>query len=304
MNMKEIKIVDRLNDLLSLNEFPIDTAKTTPLALASLYMAYQEESKWIEQITPFIPSPLSSKASDNIKTRIKQIATAYLKATHCPFLGNELAWEKPDLIIILGTISPGVEERMEFAIPIIHRFPNIPLILSGGGQQLTSEASIMKMYLHKKKIMLKCIYKETDSLDTQGNAIFSKFLMQEHNLLDYRKILLITSDYHGPRSLHYFQCVFGPTYSIAVALSPSNFEEQDLEKLVHEEMTSLIRCDKEIFTLYRNLQEGESLCQSLEGDEISIYYQLLTQHPMYRMRWDLIRRYAHLTSINTLPVSL
>ncbi len=268
------------------------------MALASLYMAYQEEAKWLDQIIPFLNDPhFFSKVSQNLQAYCKQIIGTYIQTTQRPFLGNKEALEKPDLITVLGTTPPHLEERLELALSLIQRFPNTPIILSGGGRMLALEVDSMEKHLLKKGVSPQILHKESASLDTKGNAVFSKFLMREQNLEHCKNILLVTSDYHGPRALHYFQGIFGSDYAIAAALSPSQADLTELEQLIQAEMLCLARFTKETCTLSRYTAEGTSLAQSLEGDEISIFYQMLTHDPLYQARWDLARRYAHLTSL-------
>ena len=297
MSETSIKIVDRLNDLLQLHKHPIAPEKMEPMELATLYVAYRKELEWLDQISPFMTdSEICASAKRNLEDYIERITKAYIDIIQSPFIGET----DPDILIVLGTVSPHIEARLNLTLELAKQFPHLPIILSGGGRQIALEAEAMEDYLKNKGLTSDRLYQEVDSLDTRGNAVFSKFLMREKGLMDCRNILLITSDFHAPRALRYFQCVYGKNFNISVALSKTDCQIEEMTKLVQGEMGGLVQSNDETFTLHRSSQDGEPLCQNLEGDETSIFYQMLTHDPLYRMHWDLARRYAHFASITPL----
>ncbi len=82
----------------------------------------------------------------------------------------------------------------------------LPLIFSGGGIEVTKEADNAKsdfglmQQLSNSKLK---IYYESNSLNTKQNAQFTATLFKKLQLP--KKIYLVTSAYHMPRALYYFQ---------------------------------------------------------------------------------------------------
>ena len=80
------------------------------------------------------------------------------------------------------------------------------IILSGGkiqwyGDQV-SEASDLEQFLELAGIPKSAIIKEENSTNTYENAIFTKPILEEQGI---KKILLVTSAFHTPRSLKIFE---------------------------------------------------------------------------------------------------
>jgi len=129
---------------------------------------------------------------------------------------------KYDAIVVLGgsyidenTLPEWVEKRLDAAIlrdPYCKHFlllsrgsPHKKAILNEKGQ-LISECQIMAKYMIERKIDPKKILLENWSLDTIGNA-YTALTMHcvPRNL---RNLLIITSDFHMPRSKSIFEKVF------------------------------------------------------------------------------------------------
>lgn len=129
---------------------------------------------------------------------------------------------KYDAIVVLGgsyidenTLPEWVEKRLNAAIlrdPYCKHFlllsrgsPHKKAILNEKGQ-LISECQIMANYMIERKIDPKKIILENWSLDTIGNAYS---LLTMHCLpRNLRNLLIITSDFHMPRSKSIFEKVF------------------------------------------------------------------------------------------------
>lgn len=284
----------RLCDLLALNSAALLKDKEESKCLASLYAALEAELKWLEEIhSLFEDQKQIFRAKENVLSCIQEITALYLELVKKAYLGNPHALKNPEMIIVLGTSSPQVEERLELATLWAQKFPQTPLILSGGGKNLESEADFMGGFLLQKGIT-NPLYKETDSLDTKGNALFSKLLMKKENLLEKKQILLITSNYHAPRSLYFFEALFGPSYQIAAALAPAeNPTHISVNHVIQNEMHYFAYFAKEILTLRKMSNNGEEIEEDLTGDHESLFYQMLLYNPMYQKRWDLARRYHY-----------
>ncbi len=130
-------------------------------------------------------------------------------------------------IVILGggiskdeTLPLQVKKRLKKAIKISKKRGFDRFLVCGKYSFLFSEdevpsvteAKIMKDYLVSKGIDKKNIFLEEKSMDTISNAYYAKteyFLPENEN-----KGLIITSDYHLPRSKAIFKKIFGKNYQL------------------------------------------------------------------------------------------
>ena len=126
-------------------------------------------------------------------------------------------------IIILGgpltsNLQPGawLLSRLNTAIQYYknidkNKKDNIKLIVTGGYtyDKKISEADVMKKYLVKHKIPENIIIKENQARNTIENAIYSKKLTILNKSTDDNNIVVITSDFHVPRSKIIFVNEFG-----------------------------------------------------------------------------------------------
>lgn len=110
-------------------------------------------------------------------------------------------------------------------------------------------------YLVKKGIEPQKILCETCSYDTVGNAYFSRVIHVEPG--NFRKLLVITSQFHMPRTKAIFQWVYGLTSSAATGdydldfeeVSDAGMDETALQARIEREKASLqnvMRLKKEI----------------------------------------------------------
>lgn len=117
----------------------------------------------------------------------------------------------PDAIIVLGagltrSGQPGVllAARLQTAIAVAQRFPQIPIIVSGGQGLLepTSEALSMRNYLLEHgHIVPSRIWMEDRSRNTHENLVFSRHMLLAHHLdIASHQIAIITSNFHTFRS--------------------------------------------------------------------------------------------------------
>lgn len=130
--------------------------------------------------------------------------------------------EKYDAVIILsGGVRPGggvpkwVERRLDRGIELINDTKYLictsaytphkaPLLDDKGFPILDSFA--MGNYLIKKGVDKNKILLETTSFDTLGNAYFTRILHTDQ--INLRKLLIITSEFHMPRSKALFKWIF------------------------------------------------------------------------------------------------
>lgn len=153
--------------------------------------------------------------------------------------------KKIDVIIILGcginkqgAVSRITKERLDFFLEKKNKFSDIPILLSGRWSGLKrnkskiTEAQAMKKYLVMRGINLTRIYLEMKSLDTVSNAVFSEKIVRKHK--NWKRILLVTSDWHMKRALWIFQKVFNGSYCIDV-LSVISQERDRKKKKLYED---------------------------------------------------------------------
>jgi uncharacterized SAM-binding protein YcdF (DUF218 family) len=127
----------------------------------------------------------------------------------------------PDGIIVLGgSISPDISsarrtaelnassERITAGVELAHRFPNIPIVFSGGSANLIdmskTEAMIAVELWTAMGVARERIRLEDRSRNTVENAILTRELVKPK---PGEMWLLVTSAYHMPRSVGVFRAV-------------------------------------------------------------------------------------------------
>lgn len=114
---------------------------------------------------------------------------------------------KADAGIILGMSmwgdepSPGLKERLDYALELYHSGAFTHFVVSGGLDQPDykyTEAEGMKRYLTAHDVPEDVIYLENQSTSTYENLQFSKAVMQQEGL---SSAVIITHDFHGRRAL-------------------------------------------------------------------------------------------------------
>ena len=114
-----------------------------------------------------------------------------------------------DVIVVLGggSYNTGIltEDSLKRILTgfILHRKLNIPIILSGGSA-ITNlpEAEAMKGILNELGVDKSKIFTDVNSRDTFQNAFFTKKICEKYG---FKKIILVTSAYHMPRSVMVFE---------------------------------------------------------------------------------------------------
>ena len=140
-----------------------------------------------------------------------------------------------DCIIILGGGSKGknldkeTKNRVKEGVNIYKNKISNKILMTGGKiNNEFSEASLMGNYAIKLGVKNKDILLEEQSPDTFGNAIYSKQIIEKNK---FKRLLIVTSDYHLERSLFIFHHVFGQSYTIMGFDVPTNlFKKIILQK--------------------------------------------------------------------------
>lgn len=277
-----------------------------------------KESSWLEKLKNLAENKgqieLLLDMLSELKERIIEFYINYFK--HNRYVGGKPKDYNPDIIIGLGcNNSLGLlDERIERIREIAEVYSHAKVLLSGGGFELEgSEASIMARKLvddylfDGERLIL-----EEDSMDTLGNALFSKLLLRNRNELeDIKNILVVTSPFHAVRSRALFRNIFGQDYRILVTGHPYHLTQENFsgycDLSMNEGHRKLIenlgeKCDienirrtiaeHEIRALYRSNKFFTNLGDNI-GDETSIFYELFLYDSIYNNRYDILRKYRH-----------
>ncbi|MCX8076155.1 MAG: YdcF family protein [Aquificaceae bacterium] len=101
---------------------------------------------------------------------------------------------------------------------LLHKRHNLPIILSGGAVLGNlPEAEVMKQVLEELGVDKGSIITESRSRDTHENAKYVKEICQQRN---FKKVVLVTSAYHMPRSVSSFKKA-----GLDVAPYPTDFKQ-------------------------------------------------------------------------------
>jgi uncharacterized SAM-binding protein YcdF (DUF218 family) len=116
--------------------------------------------------------------------------------------------EDYDAVIVLGAqVKPDGEPsvqlglRLDRAVEVYER-KQVPVVVCGakGKDEPEAEAYTMKRYLEDKGIPGEKILTDPDSFNTEQNIRNAKEKLDELSL-EIRKVIVVTSDYHVPRSM-------------------------------------------------------------------------------------------------------
>ena len=210
-------------------------------------------------------------------------------------IGSTLARDNPQFVFALSCNSQEMlRMRVEGALQFAEKNKDSHLILCGGGfNPIHTDAQIMNQMVTEKKFPEDRVIFEDDSIDTIGNALFSKLILKQKKLLPEKARLLVsTSAFHSVRSLNIFRKVYGPNYDIAVVPIKTVFDNERQIRLVAHELSSDNMSSREIFSLHDFGDIEGGMGQVTPGDEKSIFFQLLLHHNYYLHRYDLTRKYA------------
>jgi len=116
--------------------------------------------------------------------------------------------ENPDLVIVLGcqvygyTPSTALKSRLDTAAKVLNKYPDIICVVAGGQgpDETVPEAAVMKKYLVDKGIDESRIFEEAGSSTSFENLKFTKKIIEDNNL-KHEDIIIVTNEYHIPRSI-------------------------------------------------------------------------------------------------------
>tara|TARA_B100001758_G_C18415818_1_gene619592 strand:+ start:898 stop:1464 length:567 start_codon:yes stop_codon:yes gene_type:complete len=177
-----------------------------------------------------------------------------------------------DCIIVLAhEMSKSAELNEESSLRIDYACElfllNRPIVLITPGWNYRKDCNqcigeIMMQYAINYGIPSESIYPEINSRDTVGDAFFSKINHVEKN--NFKNILVVTSDYHEPRTIEIFRFIYGEKYNIKVH-GVKIFNKKDM---VREEKKSLKSFKKTFYGVQ-------------SGNNNEILNRLKKHHPFY-----------------------
>ena len=166
------------------------------------------------------------------------------------------------VIVVLGckivqcdNPTPMMKGRVDALIKIEN--PHI-IILSGGYTNPhcnISEAFMMKNYMEKNNYNMNNVILEERSMDTIGNAVYSKILLSEMNT-KYDNITLITSCFHMNRASNIFKYIFKDKNIIKGPCSPWDIDYSQVESEKWIKDKKFLDANKDFSDIVRSLQSS------------------------------------------------
>ncbi|WP_125591166.1 YdcF family protein [Companilactobacillus jidongensis] len=145
-----------------------------------------------------------------------------------------------DYLLVLGTsfmtkrVPPVMQDRLDATIDAFHRLHDKPKIIVSGGQSSKlpmTEASLMKKYLLDHGIPESQIILEGKSLNTMQNLEYSSIVLKKNwHAASVPRVMIITSEFHIPRTLRYLKNLgisvsYLPARTMPIFLKPAMFRE-------------------------------------------------------------------------------
>lgn len=124
-------------------------------------------------------------------------------------------------VIILGNklqsnqLNPELKGRMDCGINVFKTYSANVLILSGGRSNPVievEECELMKNYAIQNGVDEEKILLEKSSLDTIGNAVFTRKIID--SIPGFLKIFIVTSCYHKERACYIFNKCYGNHFEL------------------------------------------------------------------------------------------
>lgn len=129
-----------------------------------------------------------------------------------------------------------------------------------------TEAQAMKEYAVSLGVPEQDIILEELSKDTVGNAYFTRLNILEPN--NWRNIVVVTADYHMPRTQYIFNKILGEGYVIDFHTVDSELPETELKSRVEKEAKALEVLRKAVDSIK-------------DGDVETVGRYVYTKHPGY-----------------------
>jgi uncharacterized SAM-binding protein YcdF (DUF218 family) len=177
-----------------------------------------------------------------------------------------------DAIVVLsnlmeqdGTLNDESRERMNLAVREFSSGYASVIVTCGWAYRTDTPVAIaeaMREYAVIVGVAASAVIAESKSRDTVGHAIFTKNTLAIPNR--WRKLLVVTSDYHVGRAREIFNFVYGVKYAIEVRGAPARYAEAIAER------------EHQATQEFRN-----TFADVKPGDDDAIFQRLRERHPFY-----------------------
>jgi len=172
-----------------------------------------------------------------------------------------------------GTITKEAERSIEKAVELFKSSRFNIIVMSGRWAYSLdytpskTEAHAMKEYAVKLGIPAKKVFVEDKSLDTLGNAYYTKKLLE--NMGNVTSITVVTVDFHNARARYIFEKIFGSKTKLNFISSNTDYLDTETTKKhrQHEEITLAV--------IKRLLDNTPA------GDDAKIQHVFDNTHPLY-----------------------
>lgn len=179
-----------------------------------------------------------------------------------------------DVMIVLGggvtregKCTPSSRARVEKAVHVYNDGASKNILMSGAYSNkinftpMKTEAQAMKDYAVSLGVPEGNIFCEEFSMETVGNAFFSKEIVKEKG---WQTCLVITSDFHAERTAYIFQKTFGEAFEV---ISTSHVSQEELEVRKQKEQEALAWLKQKLDPLH----DGEDAVRMLLEKEFECY---------------------------------
>lgn len=193
---------------------------------------------------------------------------------------------KFDYIVVLGFLTDPrnrlyriLISRLDKAAELYKKGSADMIVVTGGGRMkgaMGTEAHVMKRYLVKKGIRPNSILMEHESRNTIGNAFFTKRMIDGRSRSP--SLIVVTNDFHMPRSRFIFRKIFGNNRKISFVESRT-WDAKVLRRAVAYERESIKDTRK-----YLNGIDFRSSEKSIRKD-IEAYRKRSMPDAMKRLMW-------------------
>ncbi len=169
-----------------------------------------------------------------------------------------------------GRLTREAKKRADKALTTFKKKKLDKLVLSGGfvnhNFPKISEAMLFEKYLISKGIKKSKLIREEKSLETIGNAVFSKkVILRKIKNYKANEIIVITGNRHLKRALFVFKHIFGGKYKVTGTKRKISFS---LRKILHEKRSFIL--DKIFLT---QIKVGDhKKAEKMLKKEISLYF--------------------------------
>lgn len=261
----------------------------------SIYHNLNNAEKEILNIKPLL-TDIQSIDNASFEATLKNIVRQKAKIldayevwfSEAEFIGDKQAFEAPDVIVLLGASHRAMNIRLVESLPLLKRHTDSVVVFSGGGfLPVESEAD----YMHKEAIkagLKNTMLTEKTSMDTIGNALFTKFELKKNGLLERaNRILIITSRFHTLRAYYYFKNILNNQNDRAVAVYGVQTTCTKLQSIIAHELQSEYEAQKKLDLF--NSQRINPV------DDQAILLKLFFKHKLYENRYDILNHYLALS---------